>query len=689
MSMRSVLSPLAPLAVLLVAACADAPPPPVAPPAPPKAAVTALTPSLPTPAPRTETVRLDADTRTTTPAGATFEAPKGWLLTKQPSGVVLEAPEHDVTVTIVEVREKDAEKSIALAWQSKGHPAKYPPKTTNKPPPRDGWDDVTHVSYDVPAAETRAVVALAQRKGDVTYVALIEGAVAGFDRRGAQLNTAIGSFRAPGVEEESFAAKKSHTLDAKRLEAFAAFVEESRVKAKVPGVAVAIVQDHKIVFEKGFGSRVLGKKEAVTPDTLFMVGSITKSLTSLMMAKLVDEGRFTWDTPVTQVSPGFALGDAEATKKLAMRHTLCACTGLPRQDMTFFFGFSKTTPESRVEEMRTLKPTTAFGETFQYSNLMVSAGGYVAARAAEPNAKKPLGAAYDDAMRTRVLEPIGMKSSTFDFATAEKRDHSNPHTLTTTADIASVPVSAERWIPSIRPAGGLWSSAHDMARWVSVELDGGKTIEGKTIVSTANLLERRKPMARAAEKLSYGLALMVEKYDGVEVVWHTGGTLGFNTLAAWLPEHGVGLVVLTNLAGGGPVMNAARRKLFELLFDGKDEARQNLEFSLKRRADALAAEHAKLERSPDKEWTAKLAGDYQNPILGRVTLRSEGGRAIVDTGEWKSAIGRVKEGDTDKIVLLDPPWVGFDFVAKEVSGAQTITLDAGQEKYTFTRTAKP
>jgi hypothetical protein len=353
--------------------------------------------------------------------------------------------------------------------------------------------------------------------------------------------------------------------------------------------------------------------------------------------------------------------------------------------MTFFFGSGKTTPESRLDEMKTLKPTTAFGETFQYSNLMVSAGGYIAARTADGNANKPLGAAYDDAMRTRVLEPIGMKSSTFDFAAAEKRDHANPHTLTTTMDIASMPVSAERWLPSVRPAGGLWSSAHDMARWVSVELEGGKTLEGKTIASTANVLERRQPMARAAEKLSYGLALMVEKYDGVDVVWHTGGTMGFNTLAAWLPEHGVGLVFLTNLAGGGPLMNAARRKLFELLFDGKDEARQNLEFALKRRADSFTAKFAKLERAPDKDWMTKIAGDYQNPILGRVSFRMEGGRAIIDAGDWKSAIGRIKDGDADKIALLDPPWVGFDFVAREISGAPTVMLDAGQEKYLFTR----
>src|SRR5262245_51659252 len=160
--------------------------------------------------------------------------------------------------------------------------------------------------------------------------------------------------------------------------------------------------------------------------------------------------------------------------------------------MIFFFGYEKATPESRVDQMKKLSPTTAFGETFQYSNLMVTAGGFVAAHMADP--KKSLGAAYDATMQSRILDPIGMKASTFDFAVAQKRDHAKPHAGTTALETRAMPESAENWIPNIRPAGGLWSSAHDMARWVAVELGEGKTLEGKQIVSAANVKERYKPM---------------------------------------------------------------------------------------------------------------------------------------------------------------------------------------------------
>jgi CubicO group peptidase (beta-lactamase class C family) len=98
-------------------------------------------------------------------------------------------------------------------------------------------------------------------------------------------------------------------------------------------------------------------------------------MTSLLMAALVDRGKLAWDSPVSSLYPRFALGDAEATRKLTLKHTVCACTGLPRQDLEFLFEYRGVTPERRLEEMRAMKPTTGFGEAFQYSNPMVSAGG--------------------------------------------------------------------------------------------------------------------------------------------------------------------------------------------------------------------------------------------------------------------------------------------------------------------------
>jgi CubicO group peptidase (beta-lactamase class C family) len=133
--------------------------------------------------------------------------------------------------------------------------------------------------------------------------------------------------------EETFEGKKAHTLDATRLASLEAFIEDGRRAAKIPGVAVAIVQGGKVVFEKGFGVRELGKNDPVTPSTLFRIGSITKPLTSLMIASLVTAGKLDWNTHIAELYPSFVLGDADLTKRLTMRDALSARTGIPYDNL--------------------------------------------------------------------------------------------------------------------------------------------------------------------------------------------------------------------------------------------------------------------------------------------------------------------------------------------------------------------
>ena len=186
-------------------------------------------------------------------------------------------------------------------------------RLTTKPPPTEGWDEIAQISYETGAEERRVVVGAARRKGGTYYVTLVDGAVAAAERRGAQLNIAIGSLEVAARAEENLAGRRAHTLDPPALEKLIAFAEEARKQTNVPGVALAVVQDGKVVLEKGLGVRELGKNEPVTPPTLFMIGSMTKPLTSLMMARLVDRKTFAWETPITTLMPSFALGDPDAT----------------------------------------------------------------------------------------------------------------------------------------------------------------------------------------------------------------------------------------------------------------------------------------------------------------------------------------------------------------------------------------
>jgi len=678
------------LSALLVACAAEAPPlppPPAAPagvPAPPPLASA----DSPNAAPITR--QLTDDTTITTASGATFTAPKGWWVTQSAGSIVLEEPDRKLKATFIETPEADPLKAIDAAWQTTqpGFSLKRLHDPQHVPPIR-GWDSVTDVDYETKAEEHRAVFAEARRYGTTTYVSLFDGDDGAFSRRGAQLDTAEWTLFPPGMHEESFVGKTPRPIDDARAKELDAFIEQARAKLDVPGVAVAVVKGGKAVYEKGFGVRALGKKDPVTPNTLFMMGSITKSMTTMMEATLVDAGLFKWDTPVTTLLPGFALGDADITSKLVLWETACACTGMPRRDLEFIFEYGHVSPEQRIASMKTMVPTTGFGETFQYSNLMVAAGGYAAAHAYAP--KKPYNDAYGEAMQTKIFGPIGMKSTTFDFAAAQRADHAMPHSQAIDGTVRAFPIRAEDFVTPVRPAGASWSNLKDMERYVMTEMAKGVTPEGTRVVSEANLLERRKPRVRSSDVDSYGLGLSVGTFRDLPMLEHSGGTFGFNTEMFMLPDQGIAIIVLTNAAGvGGALFQAIDRKIVEEIFEGaKPLADLRLQFFLDSRRDDIAKTMDRVTRDPDPAWLAGLGGTYTNADLGKVSVTVGPKGARFDAGEWGSAIGQKRDVDGSfKLVLVDPPQTGFEFIVGGDDPAhRTLTLLDDQVKYVFTRTA--
>jgi CubicO group peptidase (beta-lactamase class C family) len=676
----------------LLFACGAEAPPAVVPPAPPPPTTAApVASTTPSPAVPPSALQLMDETTITTASGATFTAAKGWWVTQSPDSIVLEEPDRKMKAILVETPEPDPLKAIDAAWQQAepGFALKRLHEPQHRPPIR-GWDALTEVDYDTPAADHRAVVASARRYGSTTYVALLDGDNGAFSRRGGQLDVALWTFCPRGMHEESFAGKAPRPIDDARAKDLDAFVEQSRTTFNVPGVAVAIVEGGKVVYEKGFGVRALGRKEPVTPNTLFMMGSITKSMTTMMQAALVDAGTVRWDSPITTLLPSFALADADITSKLVLWHTACACTGMPRRDLEFIFEYGHVTPEQRIASMKTMAPTTGFGETFQYSNLMVAAGGYAAAHAYAP--KKSFNDAYSDAMQAKVFGPIGMKSTTLDFAAVQRVDHAMPHNESVDGTLRALPLAEEDFVTPLRPAGASWSNLHDMERYVMTEMAKGVTPEGKRVVSEANLLERRKPRVRSGEVTSYGLGLDVGTFRDLPMLTHNGGTFGFNTEMFMLPELGVAVIVLSNSSGMGWAVNeTVHRKVMEELFEGaKPLADARVEYFSKSHKDDIAKNMDRITPQPDAAWLNAVVGTYTNADLGKLTVTAgpKGGR--LDAGEWQSAIGQKKDADGSlKVVLLDPPLAGLSLlIGGDDRAHRTLTLLDDQVKYVFTRAAK-
>ena len=409
-------------------------------------------------------------------------------MTRHDHYILLEDPEKELKLWLVDIEGKPDGEAISAAWKLVDASFARTVEDEVTPPDPDGWDSVMQRTYKASVAEGRFIVGASRSKDGNSFVALIDGPVTALQRRGAQLGQIVESQKAPGLVEESFAGKKAAKLDDDKARQLSAFIEEVRSKLDIPGAAVAVVQDGQVVFEKGFGVRRLGQKQPVTPDTMFMIGSTTKSLTSLMAAVMVDKGQLSWSDPLEKLLPQFSLADKQVASKVELQHSFCACTGLPRQDMEFLFEYRGTTVKKRLAELATMKPTTGFGETFQYSNALVSAGGFAAAHKHAP--KKTLMPAYEAAMQELVFGPLGMTRTTFRRKVAARGDHARPHGRTIEAKYSVVPLDYEDAVTTVAPAGGAWSTVRDLARYVQLELAEGKLPDGKQLVSKAALLER-------------------------------------------------------------------------------------------------------------------------------------------------------------------------------------------------------
>ena len=290
---------------------------------------------------------------------------------------------------------------------------------------KDGWTHRTAYSYQTSPNEKRDVGADVRRANDAWTVAIYDVAQAVGEKRGAQVNLIYGKLLPKGRSRESFAGQKANKLDEARLAELRKFVETSMKLAGVPGVSLGLYQDRRVVLADGFGVRELGKPAKVDADTRYMIASNTKAMATLMLAKLVEEKKLAWDTPAVKALPSFKLGNADVTSQVLIKHLICACTGMPRQDLEWLLEFDGVTPEKAMAVLGTMQPTSKFGELFQYSNPMAAAAGFLGGHVAFP--ALDLGAGYDKAMQTLVFDPLGMTSTTHDIGKAQQGNVAAAH----------------------------------------------------------------------------------------------------------------------------------------------------------------------------------------------------------------------------------------------------------------------
>ncbi len=408
------------------------------------------------------------------------------------------------------------------------------------------------------------------------------------------------------------------------LAGFDEVVNDAMKKLDVPGMAIAIVKGKQVIYAKGFGYRDVEKQLPVTADTLFAIGSSTKAFTTFVLGTLVDEGKVEWDKPLRTYIPWFKLPDASMTEHLSVRDTVTHRSGLPRHDLVWYNNF-ESTREAFVRKLAYLEPSADLRQKWQYNNLMYLTAGYLT--------EVITGKTWEDAVRARIFDPLGMKRSNFSVADSQKdSDFAQPYAKRD-GQVVKIPF---RPITNIGPAGSINSSVNEMARWVSVHLNGGKygdkkIAEAATVADmhTAHMVTgavNPEPEITGGE---YGMGWFTDNYRGRRRVQHGGNIDGFSANVVLFPKDDLGMVVLTNL-NGTPlrdlIAQVAADRLLALKpndWIGQGVARRAASEAATKEGEKKKGD-ARLAGTQPSHKLADYAGDYEHSGYGVLTVALNG-----------------------------------------------------------------
>lgn len=404
------------------------------------------------------------------------------------------------------------------------------------------------------------------------------------------------------------------------------FITDQLEKWKVPGLAIAIVQNGQVVYSHGFGLRDVKHGLPVTTKTIFPIGSISKSFTSLSMGILNDEGKLEWDSPVRHYLPEFEMNDPVASERMTPRDLISHRVGLAGHDLVWYSSdFSR---EDLVHRLRFLQSDHDFRSGYHYSNMLVMTAGYLVGRIA--------GQSWEEFVRQRIFGPLQMSSSNFSDAESERSsDFSRPYHIDGHSGIVSeIPFHP---IDNIGPAGSINSNIEDMARYVIFQLGKGK-VGDRQLVSEANLKlnhTAQVPMPDPSRPdeigpRSYAMGWVISSYRGHPLWWHNGGIDGFYALLALLPDQNFGVVMLTNVLGHHSIPEIVSYHLYDqvLGLQPVDWTRRFQDIQEKEKAAEQEEEKKELDEHkanthPSHELK-EYAGRYENLGYGLFTVELEG-----------------------------------------------------------------
>lgn len=411
----------------------------------------------------------------------------------------------------------------------------------------------------------------------------------------------------------------------KQVQVLDKYIQEAIELWQPPGLAITVVKDQEVLFQKGYGTRLIGQDLPVNEHTLFVCASTTKAFTAAGLAMMVDEGKVHWDDKVIDHLPNFRLSDPYITSELTVRDLLTHRSGMGNAD--FLWTFMDLAPDEILYKMRLLEPAYSLRAGYTYQNIMYLAAGEVL----EAVSCIPWGTF----LKQRIYDPLGMTETyAFKSLTSGINNKAEAHEWIKGKIIRIEQSEAD----SIGPAGSMWSSVSDMSKWIRFLLDSAR-IDGQTLIQPASYSELFKPQhlipsqsfypSRHLTKphwTSYGLGWFQHDYKGEMVQFHTGSLSGMVAILGMIPDKDIGVYVMANL-DHAEIRHALMYTVFDLFLEG--EITRDWSKDLKALYDKSTGSRRpgpdRIENTTPTADMNKKLGSYTNPIYGKVVVTEEDG----------------------------------------------------------------
>ncbi|MET3654003.1 serine hydrolase [Dyella japonica] len=446
-----------------------------------------------------------------------------------------------------------------------------------------------------------------------------------------------------------------------QLQDFTAYVDAVRKQFDVPGIAMAIVKDGQVVLEQGYGVRELGKPEPVDARTRFAIASNTKAFTAAALQMLAEEGKLNMDDRVIDHLPWFQMSDPYVTREMRIRDLLAhrSGLGLGAGDLLYWPPTSYSTKEV-VQHLRDVPLATSFRSAYAYDNILFAVATLVIEQVS--------GQSYADFISQRIFKPVGMDESLIDMTQLKPgMDVAMGHAKFNFTELKPVPPMA--WSNN-SGAGGIYASVHDLAKWMNVQLAGGKLPDGKALFSEDSqkqmwsmltpmkISEPPVPELQAARPnfAGYGEGWFLSDYQGQRLVWHTGGWPGMVSRVTLVPELKLGVVVLTSQESGA-AFNAVTYRVLDAYL-GKDK---------KDWLAAYAAAVKKSEGNADDSWKTHeaardkngkpslplsgYAGTFHDPWYGDIVVSQQNGKLRMRFSKTAALVGTMTPWQHDTFIV--------------------------------------